>query len=96
MSIPEEPKLPKLPIGFQSMVIHESHLLTELGPERPVQRTWTERWLSRPWRPWQATKLVRVQEPMRDFIELDGRLYGHPETVRKLKSAMKERFNEDT
>jgi hypothetical protein len=53
-----------------------------------VDRTWRERLLSMPWRPWVRVKTVA--SPMKDLIRTNGKLFGHPETIAKLRDAIAE------
>ncbi len=53
--------------------------------ERP--RTWRERLLSLPWRPWEATKVVAVEAPAK-FYYVDERahvVYCHPALLAKIQ-----------
>ena len=53
-----------------------------------VQRTWRERLLTRPWRPWKATKVVSRVEPSDTVLQVDGKLLMHPATFERLKMAL--------
>lgn len=63
---------------------------------RQVPRTWRERLLGRPWRPWQATKLQETEEtewvPDQAVYVVDGRMVCHPEVARKISEAMEDRM----
>ncbi len=50
--------------------------------EREVSRSWYERFFTRPWTPWKATKIVRV---VRFVLESDGMYHVSPETAIKIK-----------
>lgn len=67
----------------------ESKYLTVQAGWRKVRRTWKERLLTRPWRPWQHHKLVAVQEPDPQIYEISpGVFIGHPVTITKLRQAV--------
>lgn len=46
-----------------------------------VERPWTERFFSKPWRPWQATKLVRQTK----FVRVGDTIYCSHLTLRELR-----------
>lgn len=54
---------------------------------RPERRPWRERLLSRPWRPWEATRLVLVSVPDEDavYVVSPGVLVCHDSKVAKLR-----------
>lgn len=61
--------------------VYESELMVEMVT-REERRTWMERLLSWPWRPWRATKMVASWEPRRDVLCMtDGSLVMHPEVA---------------
>ena len=60
--------------------IIESPFVTVLET-RVVKRTWRERLLSRPWRPWQATKEIGVRVPDPQLYFVGSVIVGHPATV---------------
>jgi len=67
-----------------------SEYLTEAGEPVTVRRTWSQRLLSRPWRPWQATYTYTPQVPYRGALTLPGGgLVMHPETWRQMKEKMR-------
>lgn len=73
------------------MRLIESLYLTE-SVERTERRSWRERLLSWPWRPWHATKTVWVQVPSRKAVRLSDRLLVvHPEFKKEIErlSAMR-------
>jgi len=51
-------------------------IVTDPSLTEPVARTWRERWLSWPWRPWARVKLV----PSRTYYIVDG-VPGGPKTL---------------
>lgn len=67
--------------GFR---IVESQWLTEAGPPTEVRRTWRERLLSRPWRPWKATRIVVLQVPSRQVYMMGDSMVVHPVFLREL------------
>ncbi len=48
---------------FQGMKVIESVWATQPGEPKTVQRTWKERLLTWPWRPWITTKVVPTHIP---------------------------------
>lgn len=71
--------------------IIESAYLTEPGEPYEVRRTLRERLFSRPWHPFQRTRMVTPQVPMKGGYQLaDGTLIMHPETLQRLKRSLGE------
>lgn len=72
--------------GFRLVTVN--HMTVDGEPYR-VQRSWRERLLSRPWRPWISGRMVTPQVPNPNvFIDGPSRLiYGHPATIDQLKQA---------
>lgn len=69
--------------GYQ--VIESLHL-TKAGEPYQVRRSWRERLLGRPWRPFAATRTVVPQVPSQTAFLLNSRtLVMHPEMHRELK-----------
>ncbi len=80
-----------VPGGFSGQVrIIESLWCTD-PEERTVTRTWRERLLTRPWRPWERTKTVTVQVPSKTgyFLDYGRTLVMHPETAKRLQESLK-------
>ncbi len=50
-------------------IITDVNLVVQLGT-REVERTWKERLLTRPWRPWQTTKKIANMVPDANFYML--------------------------
>jgi hypothetical protein len=74
---------------FSGMRIIENANLTEPGEPVSVRRSWRERLFSRPWKPWQATRLVIPQIPYHGAIRLNDRtLIMHPGTLRELRKQL--------
>ena len=73
------------------MQLLESAYMT-VTKETTVKRSWRERLLSRPWRPWKTTKIVVSQEPDPNLYRI-GRtqIVGHPATIAKLKKKRAEK-----
>ncbi len=77
-------------MSFAGMRIIESELLVEDGAPVTVRRPWSERLLSRPWRPWTATRTVIPKVPYRGAVRMNSQtLVMHPETVRALKTVLR-------
>ncbi len=75
--------------SFNGLRIIESVWLTEAGAPVEVHRTWRERLFTRPWKPWQTTRTVIPQVPMRGGICLGyGTIVMHPEAVRLLREML--------
>lgn len=53
-----------------------------------AERSWRERLFTRPWRPLIRVKTVAV--PMKHFLMMDGKLFGHPATIARLRSIVVE------
>lgn len=74
------------PLGLGSVRIIESVYLTE-SEDQTVRRTWWERWFTRPWQPWEMTKVVRVDVPMKAAVRLDRNTFlMHPATVQQMRA----------
>lgn len=68
------------------MRIIEDINLTEDGTPYEVKRTWIERWMTRPWKPWVSKKLVTPKVPYRGVIRIDGNTFiMHPRVAREYK-----------
>lgn len=76
--------LSNLPGTFGGLRVITSLWLTEDGDPVEVRRSWHERFLSRPWRPWRVTRTVIPQVPRRGALKIDNTLYFHPQTWRTL------------
>lgn len=71
---------------FNGLRIIESLYLTQPGTPYQVRRTWPERLLSRPWRPFQATRTVVPQVPYQGAVRIDASTVAmHPAMVRQLR-----------
>ncbi len=73
-------------------VIENANLVIQNG-HKYVRRSWKERLLSWPWKPWDDFKRVPNMEPDPKLISMPGAfgaptLVGHPETMRRLKSRL--------
>lgn len=72
--------------NFTGLRIIESEHLTEAGEPYEVRRTWRERLLTRPFRPFVATRTVVPQVPYRGAFQLNAHtLVMHPAIVRQLR-----------
>ncbi len=78
--------------------IYENKLLTISGPEQTIEHdvrlSWKERLFSWPWKPLVKTrhyiKTFQTQLPDPNYYILGDRIIlGHPETIMKLKEALK-------
>lgn len=71
--------------ALMGMRVITNEMLTEAGEPYQVRRPWRERLLSRPWRPFQATRTIVPQVPSKQVYRMNGTLVMHPETFRLLK-----------
>lgn len=55
---------------------------------REVERTWQERWLSRPWRPFKKTRTVAESVPSDRVLVIDRTIFCHPDLAEKIKQAI--------
>lgn len=68
--------------------------------ERVVDRTAKERWLTRPWRPWQKTKVITVYVPDNHVLLVKNPFTGerdavcHPEVADVLRARLAESDND--
>jgi hypothetical protein len=56
--------------------------------QRLARRSWRERLLSWPWRPWQATKHVSVEVPDERLYTFGNVVVCHPATAQKLREEL--------
>jgi hypothetical protein len=63
-------------MGAVTPLLVAVRIVTDSSLTEPVTRTWRERWLSWPWRPWARVKLV----PSRTYYIVDG-VPGGPKTL---------------
>lgn len=62
-----------------------SRLLEKRGARIDIPLTWKERLLSRPWRPWVASRPDWLMEPDDKIVRMpDGTLIMHPEILKRL------------
>lgn len=74
---------------YAGRAVHLNQLLTVAGDPIAVRRTWCERLLSRPWRPWQATRTEIPQVPSPEVLAIgDSMLVMHPATWERIKVAL--------
>ena len=78
--------------GLGGLRIIESLSMTMTGPSYTVQRTWRERLLSWPWKPWKKECTMAMQVPSKKVLVCDsmGVMIMHPETARALRDAIKQ------
>lgn len=69
-------------LGYR--IIEDSNLLKFTD----VPRTWHERLLTWPWRPWKKTKRVSLPDP--DFYGVGNDIVCHPVTAQRLRRVMAE------
>jgi hypothetical protein len=69
-------------------IIESSAMVVHLPPVR-VRRTWPERLLSWPWRPWRAHRWHPQTKPSPEVIATPDGLVMHPATARELREAIK-------
>lgn len=71
-------------------VVERVHM-TEAGEPVTVRRGWRDRWLSRPWRPWVATRIHVPQVPSRRIVQIGNSLVMHPAIARELRAELEAR-----
>ena len=59
--------------------IHNRNLVDAKTEEVP--RTWKERLLSLPWRPWKKTKYVTTYVASRNVVFANGAYHAHPDLI---------------
>lgn len=73
---------------FNGFRVLESNALEQDGEPYTVHRTWRQRWLSRPWRPWLRTYVVVPSVPYRGAVQISPTtLVMHPATLRALRES---------
>ena len=55
---------------------------------REVDRTWQERWFSRPWRPFKKTRTVTETVASDRVLVIDGTIFCHPDLAEKINQAI--------
>lgn len=73
---------------FNGLRIIESTMLTRRVPSRRT-RTWRERWLSWPWRPWARDCACTIEEPDPMVYQVPGGLMMHPATAQQFKAMVR-------
>jgi len=73
---------------LSGFAIYESQWCT-VSEEMEVNRTWKERLFSLPWKPMKKTKIITVDVPSPDLYMTENAIFGHPETIRKLREELK-------
>lgn len=76
-------------LTLHGMPLHENPLLTE-QEEYTIRRTWKQRLLTRPWRPWRATIVRTRRVPSKQIYALNGAFFAHPETATRIRAMLKE------
>lgn len=70
---------------INGMKVYTSTDMVVEGPAKIVKRTWRERLLTRPFRPFQATRRVQTWAPSKEVLWMpNGSVYMHPETLSAL------------
>ncbi len=82
-------------IDLAGMRIIESYHMVIPDGTKSARRSWRERLLTRPWRPWKSHKTVTNYKPDPQLMPMPDMfgtpaLVGHPETIRRLKARTKE------
>lgn len=73
--------------GEGMMRIIECPLCTVIE-QRPARRSWCERLLSWPWRPWQATKQISVEVPDERYYTFGNVVVCHPAMAQELRERL--------
>lgn len=76
---------------FNGLHVIESIYLTKAGTPYEVRRSWRERLFTIPWRPWQATRTVIPQVPIREAFQFGNSLVMHPDMWRELQELARAR-----
>ena len=63
----------------------ENPHMTIPGPDVEVKRTWKERLLSTPWRPWVPTKMMPTQIPDPQVMIMGDSIFAHPSLITELR-----------
>lgn len=71
--------------AFIGLNVYESPWCVRDGEPREVPRTWKERLLTRPWRPWRATRWEVPKIPT--MLVAGNMLVIHPALIRDLKAS---------
>ena len=74
-------KIKNLPTQHSNLRVIEDSNMVEDGEPFEVNRTWRERILSFPWRPFKSTKTFTPKVPMRKAYMFDGNVVMHPAMV---------------
>jgi hypothetical protein len=64
--------------------------LCTVTEQRPARRSWRERLLSWPWRPWVAAKEISVKVPDPHCYTFDNVVVCHPAMATELRERLKE------
>lgn len=75
-------------MNYAGLEIHTNPMLVVPGKPFTVRRSLKERWLSWPWRPWRATKIVVPMVPDRTAYRTGNIVYMHPAMARELREAI--------
>ncbi len=77
----------KLTNNFTGIEIRESTALTETSDPFKVRKSWKERLISWPWKPWVKTKWVTKQVPSDEIMHdrVNNVFYCHPVMKKQLE-----------
>ncbi len=81
--------------SFHGLPIRTSLMMTEAGDPVEVPRTLRERWLSRPWRPWQRTKTIVPQVPSKTAYRTPFAIWMHPVMLGQLSRELRAERKDD-
>jgi len=70
-------------LPFAGIQVIESPYCVTDGDPYSVVRSWRERLLTRPWRPWERTRMVTPKVPTSYMVS--GTLFAHPAIVAELR-----------
>lgn len=73
------------PSSFAGIPVTLDPWLTD-ATYRTERRTWRERLVSWPWRPWVVMKTIRIEVPSSRVLRVGNRLIMHPATWSRLKA----------
>lgn len=76
--------------GFK--IVESADLVAE-GKPYLVERTWREKLLTKPWRPWVLTKVVIPMVPDDHVYKVEGTLLMHPVIAAQLRASIRVEFN---
>lgn len=72
-------------IPFTGLAVHTNPLLVK-NETRTVARTWKERLITWPWKPWVATRTEVYQVPSEEIFRIGDRLICHHDMLARIKA----------